>query len=379
MSADQLKTLFHPFEAEALPPPQKDDRVLFLGAEPGFRLPDGFDAALHLVQGFRPHFRALERAGHAVTPCLDEQEFDAALVLVGRHRGENEMRIADAIERVVPGGLIVVAGGKEDGIDSLRKRMANNEDKLAAAIARREPDKIIVKRPGQTPEILPGERRYHPLKANVPLGGHLSKNHGAVFWLERTPQADAFAESIKDWQNGWPLLERRFHTAPGMFSFDRVDLGSKLLVDNVPKDLRGNIADFCAGWGYLAAEVAARSPGITGLDLYEADFDSLEAAKGNIGNSPIEPRFFWIDLLSETVEQRYDAIVMNPPFHRSRATEPEIGAGMIRATGKALKPGGRLFMVANRQLPYEPVLAAAFSSHAEIARDGMFKVFTARR
>ena len=79
----------------------------------------------------------------------------------------------------------------------------------------------------------------------------------------------------------------------------------------------------------------------------------------------IARNFFWIDLLSEPVERRYDAIVMNPPFHRSRAAEPEIGAGMIRAAAKALKPGGRLFMVANRQLPYEPILSAAFSSHAE--------------
>jgi len=175
------------------------------------------------------------------------------------------------------------------------------------------------------------------------------------------------------------LIDGRFRTAPGMFSFDRIDAGSKLLVDNLPKDLRGNIADFCAGWGYVAAEIAASSPGITGLDLYEADFDALEAAKGNIGVTTLEPGFFWIDLLSEPVERRYDAIVMNPPFHRSRAAEPEIGAGMIQAAGKALKPGGRLFMVANRQLPYEPVLKAAFSSHAEIARDGMFKVFAARR
>jgi 16S rRNA (guanine1207-N2)-methyltransferase len=52
---------------------------------------------------------------------------------------------------------------------------------------------------------------------------------------------------------------------------------------------------------------------------------------------------------------------------------------MIRAVSKALKPGGRLVMVANRQLPYEQVLAAAFSGHAEIARDGMFKVLSARR
>jgi len=337
MSAEPLKTLFHPFEAEVLPLPRKGERVLFLGVEPGFRLPEGFEAALHLVQGFRPHLRVLQASGLTVTPQAQDSGFDAALVLAGRHRGLNELRIAEALERVAPGGLIVVAGGKDAGIASLRKRI--------------------------------GEL--------VPLEDHLPKYHGIAFWFRRPADIDA-AEKLRT-ANPALLVDGRFHTAPGMFSFDRVDLGSKLLVDNLPKDLRGTIADFCAGWGYVAAEVSARSPGISGLDLYEADFDSLEAAKGNVGKGAVAPRFFWIDLLGETVEQRYDAIVMNPPFHRSRATEPEIGAGMIRAAGKALKPGGRLFMVANRQLPYEPVLAAAFSSHAEIARDGMFKVFSARR
>ncbi|MBM2710948.1 class I SAM-dependent methyltransferase [Mesorhizobium caraganae] len=337
MAAEPLKTLFHPFEAEALPLPQKGERVLFLGAEPGFRLPGGFEAALHLVQGFRPHFRVLERAGNTVTPRQEGDAFDAALVLVGRHRGQNEMRIAEAIERVAPGGLIVVAGGKEDGIDSLRKRI----DEL------------------------------------VPLEGHLPKHHGIAFWLRRPVNLVA-AEKLRI-ANPVALIDGHFRTAPGMFSFDRIDAGSKLLVDNLPKDLRGKIADFCAGWGYVAAEIAASSPGITGLDLYEADFDALEAAKNNIGNIGFEAGFFWIDLLSEPVERRYDVIVMNPPFHRSRAAEPEIGAGMIQAAGKALKPGGRLFMVANRQLPYEPALKAVFSSHSELARDGMFKVFAARR
>ncbi|MGX5849416.1 class I SAM-dependent methyltransferase [Mesorhizobium sp. PL10] len=337
MAAEPLKTLFHPFEAETLPLPQKGERVLFLGAEPGFRLPEGFEAALHLVQGFRPHFRALERAGYTVTPQPGGDAFDAALVLAGRHRGQNEMRLAEAIARVAPGRLIVVAGGKEDGIDSLRKRI----DEL------------------------------------VPLEGHMPKHHGVAFWLRR-PVDVAAAEKLRT-ANPAALIEGRFRTAPGMFSFDRIDAGSKLLVDNLPKDLRGHIADFCAGWGYVTAEVAARSPGVTGLDLYEADFDALEAAKGNVGRTGFEPGFFWIDLLNEPVERRYDAIVMNPPFHRSRAAEPEIGAGMIQAAGKALKPGGRLFMVANRQLPYEPVLKAVFSSHAELARDGVFKVFAARR
>jgi len=337
MAAEPLKTLFHPYEAEAVALPKKGERVLFLGAEPGFRLPQGFAAELRLVQGFRPHFRALQAAGFHVTPQADGAAFDAALVLAGRHRGLNELNIAEAIERVAPGGLILVAGGKEDGIASLRKRL----DEL------------------------------------VPLDGNLPKHHGIALWFRRP--ADAGLAAVLRAANPALVVEGSFGTAPGMFSFDRIDAGSKLLVDNLPNDLRGAVADFCAGWGYVAAEVAARSPAVSGLDLYEADFGALEAAKGNVGKAGVEPGFFWVDLLAEPVERRYDAIVMNPPFHRSRAAEPEIGAGMIRAAAKALKPGGRLFMVANRQLPYEKVLSAAFSSHAELASEGMFKVFAARR
>ncbi|TPI36390.1 class I SAM-dependent methyltransferase [Mesorhizobium sp. B3-1-6] len=335
MAAEPLKTLFYPFEAEALPLPRKDARVLFLGAEPGFRLPAGFEAALHLVQGFRPHFRTLQASGYAVTPRAEGTGFELALVLAGRHRGQNELRIADAIERTVPGGLIAVAGGKEDGIDSLRKR----------------------------------------INALASLEGHLPKHHGVAFWFRRTG-----TEAAATLRAGNPdlVVDGGFKTKPGMFSFDRVDAGSKLLAAHLPGDLKGNLADFCAGWGYLAAEVLQRSHALTAIDLYEADFEALEAARLNV-HGAIEPRFFWTDLLTETVEQRYDAIVMNPPFHSGRAAEPGIGAGMIRTASKALKSGGRLFMVANRQLPYEQVLSAAFASHAEIARDGMFKVFSARR
>ena len=54
-----------------------------------------------------------------------------------------------------------------------------------------------------------------------------------------------------------------------------------------------------------------------------------------------------------------------------------MGQRMIRTASAALKPGGRLLMVANRQLPYEKTLAEAFSSYSEVARDGMFKVLVA--
>lgn len=318
--------------------PVSGSRVLFLGAEPGFRLPDGFCAGLSLVQGFRPWFRALAGRYH-VTAQPDGKDFDAALVLAGRHRGENELRVAEALERVRSGGLILAAGSKDHGIASLRRR----------------------------------------LQEWVELDGQMPKHHGIAVWFRRPDDASQAVAALRA-SNGEALIEDRFVAAPGMFSSDRVDIGSKLLTAHLPNGISGAVADFCAGWGYLASELANRYPKISVLDLYEADFASVEAARRNvIPSGLLEPRFFWQDLLSENVPYRYDFIVMNPPFHQKREAEPDIGQRMIRAASAALKSGGRLLMVANRQLPYEKTLSEAFSSHSEIARDGMFKVFDARR
>lgn len=340
MSRDAQKTLFHPFDAGDLTAPAAGERVLFLGAGPGFRLPDGFAANLMLVQGFRPFFRTLQASGGQVVPRAEGTGYGMGLVLCGRHRGQNEARIAEAIDRVAVGGLILVAGGKDDGIGSLRKRVAELVD----------------------------------------LDGQSPKYHGLAFWFRRPEEAAGILSALRV-GNLDCTVEGRFHTAPGMFSQDRVDAGSRLLAANLPADLSGSVADFCSGWGYLAAEVACRCPAVRALDLYEADFESLEASKRNLADAgeSLSLRFFWQDLLSEPVADRYEAVIMNPPFHQGRAAEPGIGQQLIRAAAKALKKGGRLIMVANRPLPYEDTLRVEFAEWRETARDGGFKVLAARR
>ena len=148
MISNALKTLLHPFETGLLPMPAAGARVLFLGARPGFRVPDGFDADLSPVQGFRPDFLALQREGFAASPEPQGDGYDLALVLAGRHRGENELCLAEAIARVKPDGLIVIAGDKTDGVASLRQRLEKSEDSMAAAVARKHrPPGIIVAEP----------------------------------------------------------------------------------------------------------------------------------------------------------------------------------------------------------------------------------------
>ena len=163
-----------------------------------------------------------------------------------------------------------------------------------------------------------------------------------------------------------------------MFSYDRVDVGSRLLADALPGDLRGVAADFCAGWGYLAAMIAERAT-CSRIDLYEAQYASLEAARRNMARlaPATDARFHWCDLTTEKVERIYDTIVMNPPFHKGRAADPGLGQAMIRAAAAALKPRGRLFMVANRGLPYELLLKSRFSNCETLRDEQGFRVFVA--
>jgi len=377
MSRETLETLFRPLHTGALPLPARGQRVLFLGAPGGLVLPEGFEAELTAVQGFRPDFLALQRGGFRVAAEPEGEGYDMALVLAGRHRGQNEAFLAEAVQRIRQDGVIVVAGSNTDGAAALRKRLMGGDDRLT----RGQNAAVIEGREGGASDVIGGDRLYHPSKTAVPIDGHLSKNHGVVFWLRRTPEADAYAATMKAWQGNWPLIDRRFETAPGMFSFDRIDEGSRLLVESLPSILKGAVADFCAGWGYLSAELAARAPAPASIDLYEADHASLEAARGNMGrlapNLPVA--FFWQDLVSEPVARRYDAIVMNPPFHAGRAAEPGLGQKLIGVASRALKPGGQLFLVANRQLPYETTLAAGFGRVEKLREDKGFKIFRAAR
>lgn len=339
MTRDALPPLFHPFAAGDLDMPAAASRAIFLGARAELRLPAGFHAAAQCVQGFRPDFLKLERAGQTVSPEPVGGDYDMALIVASRHRGENELRLAEAIARVKSGGLIIMAGGKTDGISSLRKRLAQD----------------------------------------IGVDGHLSKNHGEVFWFARSPQADEWAAVVAATER--PPVDGRFRTSPGMFSHDRIDAGSQFLADILPAKLSGRAADFCAGWGYLSVELAAKAPGITAIELFEADYRALEAAKANMAAlaPQIDASFHWADLATEKVERRFDVIVMNPPFHQGRASEPGIGQAMVRAASDALKPNGQLFMVANRGLPYDEALAKGFRQVEVLTEDKTFRLWRARR
>jgi 16S rRNA (guanine1207-N2)-methyltransferase len=69
---------------------------------------------------------------------------------------------------------------------------------------------------------------------------------------------------------------------------------------------------------------------------------------------------------------------MNPPFHATRAADPALGLAFIRAAQAMLSLSGTLYMVANRHLPYMPLLHDLFRSVEELGADPAFRLLRAQ-
>jgi 16S rRNA (guanine1207-N2)-methyltransferase len=164
-------------------------------------------------------------------------------------------------------------------------------------------------------------------------------------------------------------------TQPGVFSWDRIDAGTALLLDHLPP-LSGKGADFGCGIGVLARAVLVQ-PGVESLDLCDIDRRALEAAERNLQDS--RASFHWSDLRHGNVAAGIDFVVMNPPFHDGGAEDRNLGKAFIRRAAEALRPGGTCWLVANRHLPYEAEMKPLFRRIGLKVETGGYKIYEARK
>jgi 16S rRNA (guanine1207-N2)-methyltransferase len=337
-----LETLFLPLTAGHLAWPASG--ALFLRARAGVPLQDRSWPGLVCYQTFAPDAAALERLQLRVqTDDLDSaaQKFPLVLILPPRQRDEARALLARALRLTERGGRIVACMSNDEGARS-----------------------------GETDL----ERIVGPLTT-------LTKNKCRVFWsapLHELRDA-ALAEEWLRLDAVQPIDGGRFVSRPGVFAWDRIDIASQLLAEHLPPNLAGRAADLGAGFGYLSVELLQRCARIAALDVYEAERRALDLARRNLAalESRAAIRYCWHDVTAG-LPDRYDVIVCNPPFHtHARGDRPDIGRRFIAAAAQALLPGGRLWLVANRHLPYEQALGAGFERVRIVTQQHGFKIVEA--
>lgn len=163
---------------------------------------------------------------------------------------------------------------------------------------------------------------------------------------------------------------------PGVFSWDRVDTGTQVLLDT-PLAFTGRGADLGCGVGLLSLSVLEGGE-VTSLILLDLDARAVAAARRNV----VDPRasFRHGDVRDEALANGdLEFVVMNPPFHQGGRENLGLGHAFIDAASAMLRPGGVCRLVANAALPYERRLSSAFATHRTIAQTRGYKVFEAVR
>ncbi len=326
-----LETLMLAFEGDGklfLP-----GRILFIGAQHHSTLTNvpeliGWQPLKTLATGW-------ENAGFPRIDSLPNGRWPLVLVLPGKSRDEALAWFAMARDRLAPGGKLLVAMPNTAGAGRFEKELS----KATGDIVSIQKHKC---------------RAFHATEDGT--------------WNE-----DVFNE----WRALGDLREIAGYTVQaGIFSSDHIDPGSQLLADHLPAHLHGTVADLGAGWGFLSDAVVKRCPQIQRLDLFEADARALDCARMNLADYGGEIHFHWHDVTTG-IPGVYDAIIMNPPFHTGQATDVDLGRAFLKTASASLKRGGKLLLVANRQLPYEAVLETSGLAWRKITEDKTYKLLFA--
>jgi 16S rRNA (guanine1207-N2)-methyltransferase len=142
-----------------------------------------------------------------------------------------------------------------------------------------------------------------------------------------------------------PDLHLRLDTDSGVFSPDRVDPGTRVLLETVPPPPQeGDLLDLGCGYGPIALTLAKRSPSsmVWGVDVNRR---ALEIAEGNAKAAGLDNvRFKPADEIDPAL--RFAAIWSNPPIRIGKAALHDL----LLAWLPRLTPGALAHLVVQKHL-----------------------------
>jgi len=145
-------------------------------------------------------------------------------------------------------------------------------------------------------------------------------------------------------------MDFQFLANNGLFSCDKVDAASILLLENIPP-LTGRLLDLGCGYGTLGIVLAKKNP-VT-LTMSDINCIALDYAAKNAALNRVEAQCIHSDGF-ENLAHEYDNIVLNPPIHAGKEVMYRLYAG----AAAHLAPSGALYIVIHKKHGAESTLAA---------------------
>jgi len=178
---------------------------------------------------------------------------------------------------------------------------------------------------------------------------------------------------ISDFIRGVSL---EFETAGGVFSYKRVDPGTKLLIEYAEIPEEGVVLDVGCGYGAIGIAIAKINPR---LKVYMVDInrEAVKLAKRNAKRNGVEDRVVVLhgDLYEPVKNMKFKAIYSNPPL----AAGMKVVSRIITEALEHLEKGGTLQVVVRKGAErVKNLMRETFGNVELLAAKRGYRVFLSR-
>ncbi len=178
----------------------------------------------------------------------------------------------------------------------------------------------------------------------------------------------------------YPLEDSPFRLInhANVFSRDRLDIGTRFLLQHIPAQGLPEIVDLGCGNGVVGLIAAERNPNAT-IHFVDESYMAVASAKATFEASGLENSavFGVADALSGFAPESVDLILCNPPFHQQQVVGDFIAWRMFSQAVTVLKRRGELRLVGNRHLNYHAKLKRLFGNVQQLSANPKFVVLRA--
>ncbi|GGB61187.1 methyltransferase [Shewanella inventionis] len=171
-----------------------------------------------------------------------------------------------------------------------------------------------------------------------------------------------------------------------VFAANKLDIGARIMLDNMPKGDFKQVIDLGCGNGILGLHAKQCYPNASIHFVDDSDM-AIASAQHNWQHNKLDsdddlPQgvFYWDDCLTHLPAHiSPDLVLCNPPFHQGEAITDHIAWQMFVDAYKRLKTGGILHVVGNRHLAYHVKIKRIFNNCTTIASNGKFVILQAKK
>ncbi|NNH27894.1 class I SAM-dependent methyltransferase [Acinetobacter terrestris] len=197
--------------------------------------------------------------------------------------------------------------------------------------------------------------------------------------INTTVTAKALADWAQQYTVATPNGDLTICALPGVFSQNRLDVGTAALLPFLSKVTSGKIADFGCGAGVISAYLAKLNPK-NRIFAMDVDAFALASTRMTFEKNDLAPEQLEITAVTgiEDAPLFLHAIVSNPPFHQGIQTDYNASESLCKTSRRHLKSGGELWIVANRFLNYPLLIEQNFGQCTTKADQQGFKVLFAK-